>query len=178
MEAALFKKFIVMKKSLLLMFVIALVLSSCGFQEEEIIDIKAETDLVQAVLDQYVIANEEQNFSLIETIWAANENIVLIGTDSDEKLIGWSQIEEAFKHQFEAFKETFIVVSEQNIRLNETANTAWFSEIMNYNFIYNDEAKSFSGIRFTGILEKIEGKWLLVQGHLSIPAEAQLKEVY
>ena len=167
-----------MKKSLFLMFAFALVFSSCRYQGEVVVDIKAETDLVKAVLDQYVLANEEQNFSLIETIWAANENIVLIGTNLDEKLIGWSQIEEAFKRQFETFKNTFIVVSEQNIRLNETANIAWFSEVMNYNFIYNDEAMSFSGVRFTGVLEKIEGKWLLVQGHLSIPAKAQFKEVY
>ena len=167
-----------MKKILFLVIGLVLVFSSCRYQGEVVIDIKAETDQVKAVLDQYVIANEEQNFGLIETIWAANENIVLIGTNMDEKLIGWSQIEEAIQHQFEAFTDTYIVVSEQNIRLNETANTAWFNEMMNYNFIFNGEAKSFSGIRFTGVLEKVSGKWLLVQCHLSIPAEAQLKDVY
>lgn len=167
-----------MKKILFLVFAMAMVFTSCRDQGKEVIDIKAETDQIKAVLDQYVVANEEQNFSLIEKIWAERENIVLIGTDLDEKLIGWTQIEKAIKHQFEAFKDTYINVSEQNIRLNATANTAWFSEVMNYNFIYNDEAMSFSGIRFTGVLEKIDDQWLLVQGHLSIPAEAQLKEVY
>lgn len=167
-----------MKKNLFLVIILVMVFSSCRYQGEDVIDIKAETDQIRAVLDQYVVANEEQNFSLIETIWDANERIVLIGTNSDEKLVGWSEIDKAIKEQFESFTDTYIVVSEQNIRLNATANTAWFNEVMNYNFIYNEEAKSFSGVRFTGVLEKINEKWLLVQGHLSIPAEAQLNEVY
>lgn len=167
-----------MKKTLFLLFAMAMVFSSCDEQAKMVIDVKAETDQIKAVLDQYVVANEEQNFSLIEKIWAENENIVLIGTDSDEKLVGWTQIEEAIKHQFDAFTDTYINIGERNIRLNATANTAWFNQIMNYNFIYNGEAKSFSGVRFTGVMEKTEGQWLLVQGHLSIPAEAQLKEVY
>lgn len=167
-----------MKKNLFLVIILILIFSSCRDQGKVVIDIKAETDQVKAVLDQYVVANEEQNFSLIENIWAANESIVLIGTNLDEKLVGWNKINEAIKHQFESFTDTYIVVSEQNIRLNETANTAWFNEIMNYNFIYNEEAKSFSGVRFTGVLEKIDNKWLFVQGHLSIPAEAQLNKVY
>jgi hypothetical protein len=35
---------------------------------------------------------------------------------------------------------------------------------------------SFEGIRFTGVLEKIDGKWQLVQGHLSVPYEAEIEE--
>ncbi len=167
-----------MKKNLFLMIALVLLFSSCRYQGEKVIDMKAETNQVKAVLDQYVVANEEQNFSLIESIWAANESIVLIGTNSDEKLVGWTKINEAIKHQFEAFTDTYIVVSEQNIRLNESATTAWFNEVMNYNFIFNEEAKSFSGVRFTGVLEKINGKWLFVQGHLSIPAEVHFKKVY
>lgn len=170
-----------MKKNFLIVTVLAL-LVFCACQHNKlnhnVVDINAEISKIKAVLDQYVIANEEQNFSLLESIWAPYDKIVLLGTDSDEKFMGWKEIEKAIKRQFEAFTDTYIVVSEQNIRINSTGNTAWFSEIMNYNFIYNNEAMRFSGVRFTGVLEKIEGRWLIVQGHVSIPAEAQMKEVF
>jgi hypothetical protein len=134
-------------------------------------DLKKEKAEVTNVLEKYVIANENQNFSLIEEIWANDDNILLLGTDSDEIYLGWNQIKKAIQHQFNAFEDTYIVVSDQRIQLNATGNTAWFSEYLNYNFIYKGEAKSFEGIRFTGVLEKREGVWELVQGHLSIPVE-------
>ncbi len=167
-----------MKKGTYFIIVIVLVFAACQNAGSKKVDIKAERDQVKALLDQYVVANEQQNFKLIESIWAGNEDIILIGTDSDEKLKGWSQIKKAITQQFKHFSDTYIVISEQNIRVNDQATTAWFSQEMNYNFIYKDEAKKFSGIRFTGVLDKIDGQWKMVQGHLSIPEEAELEEVY
>lgn len=127
---------------------------------------------IENVLEQYVVANENQDFSIIENIWGKDEDIILIGTESDEKLIGWNQIKEAIQHQFQAFENTYISVTEQHIVINETCNTAWFSEELSYNFIYKGEALSYEGIRFTGVLQKYMGRWEIAQGHLSVPAEA------
>jgi hypothetical protein len=166
-----------MKKYLFLIITIVLVITSCRYKGDDVVDVKAQIDQIKTLLEQYVTANQDQNFSLIENIWSSSEDIILIGTDLDERLTGWTQIQKAINQQFKSFEDTYISVSDQIIRLNKTGNTAWFSLVMNYNFIYNKEAVSFSGIRFTGVIDKIEGKWLFVQGHLSIPAEAQLKEV-
>lgn len=166
-------------KKFILFSLLAMIITSCNYEEPAIaIDLKAETQQIKTVLEQYVMANQNQDFEIIEKIWAADENIVMIGTDSDERLIGWKMIEKAIKHQFKSFQETYITVSDQIIRINESGNTASFSELLAYNFIYNEEAKSFEGMRFTGVLEKIDGSWLMVQGHLSIPAEVEMNEVY
>lgn len=130
---------------------------------------------IETVLDQYVIANESQDFSIIETIWAKDDDIEMIGTDSDELLTGWENIKSAIQHQFESFENTYISVNDQKIHLNNTGNTAWFFETLNYNFIYKEQAMSFEGIRFTGVLEKQNGNWQIVQGHLSIPAEVDIE---
>ncbi|MCF8230506.1 MAG: nuclear transport factor 2 family protein [Bacteroidales bacterium] len=135
---------------------------------------EAEIASIENVLDQYVIANENQDFRIIENIWSKEENIELIGTDSDELLTGWESIRSAIKNQFESFENTYISVNDQHIHINNTGNTAWFFETLNYNFLYKGEAMSFEGIRFTGVLEKRGNKWELVQGHLSIPAEVDV----
>jgi hypothetical protein len=166
-------------KKVILFMVLFLMMVGCSYQEEpKVVDLKAETLKIKTVLEQYVLANEKQDFEIIQGIWAADDDIVLIGTDSDERLVGWKSIEKAIKNQFKQFQETYITVSEQIIRINEAGCSASFSELLAYNFIYKEEAKSFEGMRFTGVLEKIDGNWLLVQCHLSIPAEVEMNEVY
>jgi hypothetical protein len=160
-----------MKKIVIWLLSIILIVSfGCAPQTTKV-DLEKELSEIENVLEKYVIANENQNFTLIEEIWAGEDNILLLGTDSDEIYTGWVQIKNAIKHQFNSFEDTYIVISNQRIEINDTGNTAWFSEMLNYNFIYQGEAKSFEGIRFTGVLNKNEGKWELVQAHLSIPVE-------
>lgn len=167
-----------MKRVILFIVFCTLIFTGCDYQKPEPIDLKSERLQIETVLEQFVVANETQDFELIEKIWADDENIILIGTDSDERLVGWNMIERSIKHQFSEFQETFITVSDQLIRLNGSCNSACFSELLAYNFIYKEEAMSFTGMRFTGVLEKVDDRWVLVQGHLSIPAEVEMNEVY
>ncbi len=129
-----------------------------------------DKDAIENLLENYIIANENQDFDLIETIWADDDDIILYGTDSDERLMGWKSIKEAISEQFRLISETYISASNQFIKLNCTGNTAWFAETLNYNYMYRGVAHSYEGLRFTGVVEKIKGKWVLVQAHLSLPA--------
>jgi ketosteroid isomerase-like protein len=155
--------------SFLFVLVSALILSSCSNCNEEL-NLIDETEAIENVLEKYIIANEKQNFELIEEIWAPNPDIILYGTDSDERLMGWTNIKAAVKDQFSQITDTYISASDQFIKLNCTGNTAWFAETLNYNFVYKGEAKSYSGLRFTGVMEKMNGEWKIVQAHLSVPA--------
>lgn len=129
---------------------------------------------IENVLEQYIIANEKQDLDLIQQIWSPETDIILYGTNSDEKLIGFTNIRNAFKEQFRQIKETYISASDQYIQVNECGNTAWFAETLNYNFMYNGEAHSYEGMRFTGVLVKLDGKWRFVQAHLSLPAHINI----
>lgn len=168
-----------MKRLLLSALVLSLAFLSCNSEyEKPQVDLKAEIGNIETVLEQYVVANMEQDVDLITKIWKNDENIISIGTDSDERLVGFTHIEKAIKNQFKSFTNTFISVSNQIIRVNDSGSTAWFSESLKYNFIYQGKAMSFNEIRFTGVLQKIDNGWFMVQGHLSIPAEVEMNEVY
>lgn len=125
---------------------------------------------IENLLEEYVLANENQDFDLIEKIWAPDSDIILYGTDSDERLMGWTNIRSAIREQFLQIEETYISASDQYIKLNCTGSTAWFAETLDYNFVYKGEAKNYKGLRFTGVVEKMDGQWKLVQAHLSLPA--------
>ncbi|MCD6112982.1 MAG: nuclear transport factor 2 family protein [Bacteroidales bacterium] len=164
-----------MKKNIILLVLISIIpFSSC--KKEKKIDFAKEKAKIETVLEQYNLANENQDFELIKSIWANDESIVCIGTDTYEKLVGWKQIKPVIQSQYKSFKETYISVNDQIININKTGNTAWFSEILEYNFIYKGVHKSFEGIRYTGVLTKTNDKWLLVQTHMSIPKKSSLEE--
>lgn len=153
----------------LILIIIVFTFVGCNMQVEKV-DRAAEINAIEDVLEGYVLANENQDFGLIEQIWAPNNDIILYGTDSHERLMGWTNIRTAIKTQFSQIEETYISASDQFIEVNEGGNTAWVAQTLNYNFVYNGEARSYEGLRFTGVLMKIDGKWRFVQQHLSLPA--------
>ena len=158
-----------MKKLIFISLIVFLAVSSCNVNNNPALDLDEEKEKVALVLEKYVIANEKQDLDLVKEIWASSPDIVVIGTNSDETIIGWDQIRSTLQRQFDSFEDTYISVRDQIIEINETGNTAWFSEIMNYNYIYQGEAKQFEGLRFTGVLKKINDEWFIVQSHISIP---------
>jgi ketosteroid isomerase-like protein len=174
-----------MKKSIIFLLpFIFLLLSSCNTTTEEtttekekkvVIDMEKEKAKVTELLDLLATSTESGNLEMVEKIWCPKEDVLLIGTENDEKLEGWSQIKEAMTGQFNSFEETLISITDQKVSLDRDARTAWFYEELNYNFIYNNKAMSIDGIRYTGVFVKSdEGEWRLVQGHFSIPTSIDM----
>jgi CO dehydrogenase/acetyl-CoA synthase gamma subunit (corrinoid Fe-S protein) len=162
-------------KQFLLIFFSILLIAGCNNQKvrkDSSVDIEAEKEKVSLVLEKYVIANEKQDIEMVHDIWAPESDIVVFGTNSDEKLIGWDAIKAAMERQFNSFEDTYISIHDQIIHVDEMGKTAWFSEIVNYNYIYQGENMQYEGLRFTGVLKKFDNDWLIVQSHMSIPASA------
>lgn len=151
-------------------------LNSCTQTCADKVNRADEIIAIENLLEQYIIANENQDFELIQQIWSPESDIVLYGTNSEDKLIGFTNIRNAIKEQFKLIEETYISASDQYIQINSCGNTAWFAESLNYNFMYNGEAQSYEGMRFTGILTKVDGNWRFVQAHLSLPGNVDIGE--
>lgn len=152
---------------LVLSFLCPVIFMSC----EEKVDLDKEKAAVSQVLEKYVTANQTKDMNLVKEIWSNDDNIVIFGTDLDEKLVGWSQIQEIIKKQYQTIDQSYISVNDQNITVSQTGKTAWFSEILEYNFIFDGKPVSYENVRFTGVVEKMGEQWKIVQSHLSIPAE-------
>jgi len=151
-----------------------LIIFSTSCDQKKVTNCKEEKEAIESLLENYILANENQDLELIENIWAASDDIVLYGTDSDERIVGWTNIRAAIKEQFGFISDTYISASNQFIKLNCTANTAWFSETLNYNYMYQGKAHKYEGLRFTGVVEKMDGHWRLVQAHHSVPASVNI----
>jgi len=174
-----------MKKSIILLLpFIFLLITACNQSSKEttaekekakVVDRAKEKAKVTELLDLLASSTENGDLDMVEKIWCPKDDVLLIGTESDEKLIGWEKIKEAMSGQFNDFDQTLISITDQNVWLDRDARTAWFFEELNYNFIYNNKAMSLDGIRFTGVFFKTdEGEWKLVQGHMSMPVSIDI----
>lgn len=168
--------------NLFLILTTLLLIGSCVNEKKESpvtkIDFAKEKMDISQLLDNLVTASETGNFNMIEGIWYPSDDAFLIGTESHEKLEGWDAISTAIKKQFRDFDKTLISITDQSIWLNDDATVAWFFEALNYNFVYEEKAMTFEGIRFTGVMQKKDGVWRLVQQHMSIPAQLEMVETY
>ena len=166
------------KLRLLLASFVLIAMAACqpGGESCPEVDIEKELSDIRSVLEQYELARENEDFATVEQIWAPDNDIILFGTEGDEQMVGIDEIRKAMSRQFNELENTLINISEQKIKLGKDGHIAWFSEVLDYNFIYEGENMVFEGIRFTGVMEKRDGHWKLVQGHLSVPYEAELEE--
>jgi ketosteroid isomerase-like protein len=158
-----------MKKLIYSVLILSIALITGCDNKSKKVDKAKEVAAIKLVLEKYALANENEDMGLIEDIWCPSESIVSFGTEGGEKHIGFKEIKKAVQNQFNSFSDTYISYRDQIVEINQSGNTAWFSEIINYNFILNDEANSFEGLRYTGVLVKKDGKWKLVQTHMSVP---------
>ncbi|HOI87333.1 MAG TPA: nuclear transport factor 2 family protein [Lentimicrobium sp.] len=133
-------------------------------------DPSAEKEAIKLALQKYVIANETQNIAMIADLWANDSTVFSIGTDRRDVLEGFEAVKSTFSGQFERFEDTFIAARDLRIYVHPSCEAAWFSQVLQYNFTIGDTGYEYPDLRFTGFLEKRDGKWVILQTHLSKPA--------
>jgi len=139
-------------------------------------DPEIERENVRLVLEKFIRAWEEKNMATISQIWAHDEDMINFGTDADERWVGWESLKEKYTHMFGAFGKIDFTVSNQSIKISRSGTTAWYSENMDGDFITDGEQVNVRGMRVTGVLEKRNGKWVIVQRHVSMPESGQVVE--
>jgi ketosteroid isomerase-like protein len=62
-------------------------------------------------------------------------------------------------------------IHDLTVRISRSGDAAWFSARLEDCARVKDRAPRCFTSRYTGVLEKREGRWILVQQHFSLPAE-------
>ncbi len=108
--------------------------------------IEQDKTKVSELLDELAMGVESGNIDAIKKVWCTKEHTL----------------------------DMLIAINDQEVKVSADQNTAWFFEELSYNFVENNKAVSYDGIRFTGVFVKSEeGVWKLVQGHMSIPTNIE-----
>lgn len=124
---------------------------------------------IEQTIRNFFHSMDIQDFDLMEKITAQKENMVHIGTDTDEIWRGWSELNEATIEQFENLEFYKTTIRELSIHLSSTGQIAWYSHLLDAKIKSGTNLQTWEGARFTGVLENMEGNWQIAQTHVSLP---------
>jgi len=156
--------------SILVLSALTFLLSCAG---ETQFDMEAERTAVMKVLDNFVKAHEDRNLDLLMTCFSDKPDIVILGTDEDELWVDKLSMAESQKKAYQTFNSVKLSVRDKILKMCKSGGQAWF--YMKVNWYVESEGKQFTfgGIRTTGVLEKDNDKWQIVQIHTSMPVKGQ-----
>ena len=128
-----------------------------------------ELEEVEIIIRSHIgwAVNNKDRRTLFSTI-VENDELFFFQTESKSTISGIEEfrklIEEFMQDDFKAIRTE---IKDLRIHISSSLKTAWYSCILNdYNEI---QGKPFiwEDVRWTGVLEKIDGKWKIFQMHFS-----------
>lgn len=90
---------------------------------------------------------------------------------------------DAFKRQVErvflnpAFKAVGAEFIDLDVRFSRSGEVAWYSCILNDRNTWNGQPADWENVRWTGVLEKRDGTWRIMQMHFSYSEEDMLRRM-
>jgi len=107
--------------------------------------------------------------ALLEGAMAHDEDLFVLWTDSRSLTRGWT----AFSKQFDTwmdprFKATVTEIRDLRVHLSRSGDVAWYSATLDDLGEWDGKPVGDRDIRWTGVLEKRGGRWVVVQMHGSV----------
>ncbi len=132
-------------------------------------DKKTETEVMGTItrfLEGYSRRDIEATLSLL----APDPDLTIIGTGADEKLVGIEKARSQIKRDYEQAEAISIKLGTTSI--SAAGPVAWVSADSAWTVKAGGKQRKYDW-RWTMVLEKRGGKWLIAQSHLSAPAAGQ-----
>ncbi len=121
------------------------------------------------LLDKYIQAFQTRSFALASEVYAHDSDLVVYGSYPSDRRFGWGQTEEYLKNYFAAVDRIEITLKERHLKVHESGNVAWFAQVLTWVEIERGNTYTMDGLRITGVLEKRDAGWVIVQLHASGP---------
>ena len=137
---------------------------------------EAEMEEAKVVVDDFWRAISVQDLDLLSRAVAHDEELVMFGTDAAERWIGSSAFLSAEEQMMQAFDVKRLDRRDETLQIHLRGGVAWFSTVFDLEISVDGEVASLTGLRTTGVLEKRNDDWVIVQSHTSVPVSGQQVE--
>ena len=144
-----------------------LVMVSCSETTE--VAVNTEKAKIETIIKASIGWALTKDTDLLYSCFAHNEELFWFSPETSGTIHGF----EAFKHMSEtvflndAFKAIRFEVRELKINLAQSGEVAWYSCLLDDENEWNGRPASWINVRWTGVLEKQAGSWVIVQMHFS-----------
>ena len=139
--------------------------------EEPVVDVEAEKANIRTVLDQYAEAWKSSNIDHFSKIFSHDEDMVIF--DGQNRYVGWEAWKERLQNSIDLINDVNVTFRDYSIKVHRSGTIAWLSSLEDATWISQDQPNEVKGMRVTWVLEKIEGNWVIVQGHWSVSEQEE-----
>ena len=155
---------------ILLFSVVSLFVFNCS-ENTRTVNREAEIQEISRVIDSAIGWFKTKDFDLSFSTFAQDSNFLEVHPENTV-VKGFEQ----FKKNSEIFKNPeFLYIRheiwDQKINLSRSGDTAWFFCMLNDIASWKGQQVGWENTRWTGVLEKRDGRWVIVQQHFSFAAE-------
>jgi ketosteroid isomerase-like protein len=130
-------------------------------------DSKTQKEVV-ATLQQMFDAYKKRDLQGMLAVWGTAPDVTVIGSGEDEINIGVEKFGESSKRDWDQ-SESASIRCIGDVLVSNAGTVSWFYAAVEFQFNIQGEESKLAG-RMTGVMEKCNGKWLLMQMHLSTPS--------
>jgi ketosteroid isomerase-like protein len=108
----------------------------------------------------------------LESILAQDGNLFMFNPDSRSTVVGWDNFIKAFDVWMDPrFESTRFDMRDLRVNVSQSRDVAWYSAIIDDCALWDGVEYCWDDARWTGVLEKRKGKWLIVQMHISLASD-------
>lgn len=152
--------------------VIVLIAGVCTSMSERV-DAAKEKAEIEKVIDNSIGWAENKDTDVLFGSMAQDSAFFIYHPTSTSTIVGF----DAFKSMAEqvflnpAFKATGYEIKDLRINLSRGGDVAWFSSMLDDRGEWNGEPTDWINARWTGVLEKRDGRWVITQMHFSLASD-------
>jgi hypothetical protein len=161
--------------------VIAVILSGLALASVALVAAGAPAADEKAVIEKVIRDNIgwalTKDRPLAESTMAHDERLFIFNPTS-ESTVGWNQLVKNFDFWMDPrFKALKCEIWDLRLDVSRSGDVAWWSCLLNDLGEWNGKATGWKDTRWTGVMEKRDGTWLIVQMHFSFAADKVTAQV-
>ena len=132
-----------------------------------------EAAAVKAVVMASIQGWDRKDAAAILAPSVKDPDAVTFGTDAAEYWIGYDAVKAAVEKQCKAMESQKTTVRDLRVKMLAGGKAAVVTYLLDAEGRSSGEAYAVKGLRVTAVLEKRQGKWMLVSSHGSVPVSGQ-----
>ncbi|UCD38716.1 MAG: nuclear transport factor 2 family protein [Fidelibacterota bacterium] len=152
---------------LLAAVILSLSLPACTILSKA--DVEAEKVEITKVVRNSIGWALDKDRELLFNCMAQDTNFFIYHPDSGSTIVGFEAFSKMVDRVFmnEAFKATSFDVRDMRITLSRSGDVAWYSAVLDDFGEWDGQPSAWINTRWTGVLEKRDGRWQITQMHFS-----------
>ena len=161
---------------IIILLILLLLILFCS-NELQKIDVEQEKAEIEKVIDNSIGWAMTKDLDLLYNSLAQDSSFFIYHPDSRSTVVGFEMFKKASDFWMSPdFKATHYKIWDLRIHLSRSGDVAWYSCMLEDCAEIKGVPGCWKDTRWTGVLEKRDGKWVIAQMHFSFAADKVLAE--